>query len=332
MVISSQKYLRSVNADHPRMLQNLFEINTRDNPALVHSQVNYTLSRLQEHVDDPVIASLTARFLPKVQVYNVAYTAFFESKELYDSLSELLSDKFANVVRNVHEWKQQVSAYVPHDPMLMRQLFPRGMEVFEIGEDLERISALTVMANRMDGYPELSGLRKEIYKITEELRDIFYAFRSAEKSLSEFTSALEILRINATQGMFYLLNYLLNMQEGRPEQVNKWFDFEELYRQEPKRYEISRLAPSHQFAAPIGSLPSSGTISVENRGTVPLKIFWFVHIPANLSSEDAFVLLEPGEKISLQRSELNSEAENLVVYNPSEGSHGALFLSYSTGE
>ena len=235
MVVTSRNQQRLVNPDHPRMLQNLFELQTREKPELVFSQINYTLRRLKQEPRSPELDALILRFEPRVEVYNIGYTAYFQSLERYERRSEALSDKLKEQTEHLKTWIGVIENRLKGQPQVIRVLYPRGLEVFSSVDDRDRLSGHQIFVSRLAEFPELSSLRTEASGFLEELREVYQEFIRAEKSISEFSSALEVLRINVTQGMYYLLNYLISSYGDHNQKIESWFDFEELYSRRPVR-------------------------------------------------------------------------------------------------
>lgn len=323
------RHLRAFNADHPRMLQNIFELNTRDEPQLAHSQINFTLQRLREHRQDPVVGPVYNRFRPKAEVYNAAFAAWHDSLHLNKILERGLDLKFREESERVAVWQSEMGAVLVNEPLLFRRILPQGTLPFDTGELKDRISALTIMAYKMEGHSSLEQLRKEVLDFTYELRECYHQHQSAKESLAEFCGALEIFRINAAAGLYHALNSLISAWPDKPDAVNLFFDFEELYRKSPRRYTISKLGAREIYSVSSCDWSSSDrTLTLENFGVSSIALY-----PANgrVTPPPTPALAVPsGKALQLSLDQfLPAGHSTICIYNPHDFHKAACNLSFN---
>jgi hypothetical protein len=179
----------------------------------------------------------------------------------------------------------------------------------------------------MDGCKALDPIREQIREFSYEIRECYNQLRIARENLSEFNGALEILRINATLGLYYALNYFISAYPDKPELVGQFFDFEELYSKKPRRYTINKLGSREIYSIQSVEWCPENVIKLENYGVSSLALY---SANGRIAAPDTPCLAIPsGGEVTLKLDDLMSAGHHTVcIYNPHDFHKAACSVSF----
>lgn len=296
-------------------LSNPFLVATRTSFEKALGLSSYTDNALEA---DPAQADLYTFYHPRHLALVAAYGNWKSAGGMQKTSTATLKSLIDGLTVAVNDWDYDIQAIARKGTPQYLTFFPRGHEPFISGKQETRIAAVDALNRSLDTVTPVPAVKT---KVSDYLADLNTAAGTQEGKFSQtdaLSDALEAARVNACQGLYYVMSGLMQTFYHNPLQVERYFDME-LLRRRPQEDFTGSVAAGALHTIVKRTLAADDLLLLKNTGLVPLTFYLGSAKDAPQEGGSPAVSVEPGQQTHVPASALGNVATNkyLIVQNPS---------------
>jgi hypothetical protein len=222
--------IKTVTRKRFNLLQNPFDIHTRNSYKKMSSIAKYTFAVLKAKQSEPFFSELYIELLSDMNRYSQLYAEYNVSGGIREgntlSVQQLLKE--LSLVK-IRRWEVQVRTHYPQGTAEHEAIFPNRRSPFQSGSIDTRIAATATLALALQQYPLLAATQADVLLFYETLltqRKNQLGSKGRKKSGS---AALEPQRIQLADTLYGIMGRLMHYYKNNRNSIETYFNFHGLY-------------------------------------------------------------------------------------------------------
>lgn len=278
--------------------QNQFDTSTRSNFKKMNKLSADHDSKLSGAASDPQIAALYNFYHPIHLQYKSRYQHWLTMKAVHQSTTRAFENKMKNLTDDfIENIDIRIQIKYRRNSPEYTALLPNYRAPFQTGGYEDRLAALGSLFEAIENYPDLSDVKEDVERFYLEADELRIKQQSKEISVSQASNQLEEARVEAAEGMYYVLGGLLQKYYKIPEQIEQYYDLELIRRTGQSELEIIKegaVGAGTTETVIQGMFNSEGNVMLMNNGSSPLI---FCDTDSAGTACETGISLQPGESV-----------------------------------
>ena len=217
-------------------LQNPFDFTTQNSKKNMFLMATDHFDKLYARSTDANIAALYVYGKPFFDDFSAQYRKTKNDAAIYRmhtmKVQSLLKKLQSTLIR---QWDIKIQAVLDKNSADYLGLLPKGRIVFQTGAIEFRISAVKILANRLEDYPLLSALRSEIEDFYTQILQERSEQQGVELLVQSNVGELEKTRAALAQAMHAILAGLTQLYIGNLAKVESFYELRYLRKKAKKK-------------------------------------------------------------------------------------------------
>jgi hypothetical protein len=224
------KKIKTVPRKRFNLLQNPFDVQTRQSFGKMLSVATKTYNVLSGLQSDPFFTELFAELHPDMQEYRNLYKRFSieHGNRKGNTLGIRLLMKELNKLK-LPQWEGQVRAVFPEGSSEEVAIFPNKRKYFQSGGYEHRIATVGVLAKALLDHAALAATQADVqlwYEQAKAQRDIQIGSKGLYAGGS---TALEQQRVVLADTLYGIMGRLMHRHKTERQMIDNYFDFHRLF-------------------------------------------------------------------------------------------------------
>lgn len=286
-------------------LINTFDVTTQNSRKLMTVIAADHLAKLSAMKSDPDIAKLYERFAPLYQAFSDSYAAWLSAKGLYKgetSRVQVMIDELSSTI--LKRWSVKIQNQYLEGTPDYTAILPGGRTAFLTGAKDTRITELKGLRDRLNKYPNLDDLKKEVETFMQSLEDARNRQQEAEQSVDQLSLQLEQARKDTAVMLYRNLGALIDKFGGDTRKILALYEVEQLRSGAVTESEpiTGVIAPGASVTIIDKGVADDTEFFITNTGKAALK-FWTAS-SAGTADIPAGIEIAPGAEKTVIASEI----------------------------